>query len=69
MSKKTYTITLEYRDGHAHIERLNEGFSALELIGTLEHIKNDLLQRTLNSSVDPDQKPLPDLGKGFDAKD
>ena len=40
--KKTYTITLEDDGEKATLNRINDGFSPIELLGLLEHIQLDI---------------------------
>lgn len=46
VNKKVYTIELiEYSDGTTTMNRTNDGFGAMELLGYLEYIQVDIVNR------------------------
>lgn len=50
---KTWTfIVREFSDGTSELERISEGFFPYELLGLIEHTKQDLLKQ-LNGEIKP----------------
>ena len=45
VTKKTYTISLEEKDGLTNMNRVNDGFNAFELLAILEIAKADILNQ------------------------
>ena len=45
MGKKVYTIVLEEKDGKNTMIRTNDGFNAIELLGILESVQQDIINQ------------------------
>jgi hypothetical protein len=55
MGIKTYTISLDEKDGSTTMSRRNDGFNAFELLGLLELAQQDILNQIKdaeNSNID-----------------
>ncbi len=51
--KKTYTITVENKDGKYHMHRICDGFSPIELLGILAFAQKEILQQ-MSGEIKPD---------------
>ena len=51
--KKKYTIEIETVEGNSLMKRTNDGFSALELLGLAELLKEDILKQA-RGIIEPD---------------
>ncbi len=53
MKKKVYTISVEEGDGRATMNRVNDGFTAIELLGLMQFIKEEILLQ-MQDKIKPD---------------
>jgi hypothetical protein len=54
-SVKSYTITIEEKDGMQHMKRVNDGFTALELLGLTTRIQLEIIYQIKGMMPPPDK--------------